>query len=62
MADDRWQRVADLYQSAQDRAPEERLASFDVDSKDERFLVPTADGDRPNVLELMVNWPALLKQ
>src|SRR5262249_31164477 len=26
MADDRWQRVADLYQSAQDRAPEERLA------------------------------------
>jgi serine/threonine protein kinase/Tol biopolymer transport system component len=26
MADDRWQRVADLYQSAQDRPPEERLA------------------------------------
>src|SRR5262245_3489616 len=25
MADDRWHRVADLYQSAQDRAPEERL-------------------------------------
>jgi serine/threonine protein kinase len=35
MADDRWQRVADLYQSAQDRAPEERLA----------FVRQASDGD-----------------
>ena len=26
MSDDRWERVADLYQAAQERAPEERLA------------------------------------
>jgi serine/threonine protein kinase/Tol biopolymer transport system component len=35
MSDDRWERVADLYQAAQERAPEERLA----------FVRQTSGGD-----------------
>jgi hypothetical protein len=38
------------------------VSPYDVDSTGERFLVLAAPTDKPTALNLIVNWPELLKK